>query len=104
MSVLTIPYAIDDGHFNILVVLSETNIARIKQHDPCELATIELHEACGERFKNLRLRDVILTYVEPSEVDEVMRLAYEGKLVELAKMVMRGYTYRPGDNFEPVRI
>lgn len=98
MSLYTIPYRFDAKHFNVVVVLSERNIERIKERDPAEILTREIAQACGTAFTKLVLKDVIITYATPEEMRRVSQLLGAGMLQEALKLLTRGYRYRPDEN------
>jgi hypothetical protein len=106
MSVFTIPYQVDDDHYNVMVVLADVNIARLKLRDPVELCTQALHETCGKPFAKLRLRDVVITYATVEEIKAVTVMLDAGEGHKALRLLTRGYKFRPeeGDDSPAVLL
>lgn len=95
---MVLPVAINDREFDLWIVLTPENLARMCQYDPAELVKANL----GEPWTGMQIRNVMLTAVTDEEARELparSRANLEGAL----RWLSRGFKYRPeaGDHDEP---
>lgn len=99
---LIIPAHHPNGDFDLLIVLEQENIDRIKEYDPAELKWNELGY-----FSDVKPRSIQITFGSPEDIKKIHELAKVGKPVEAIKLVTRGWKFRPesGDHdFGPVSL
>jgi hypothetical protein len=93
---LTIPFQVKPGEFNVFVCLKDDNIARIKSYDPAEVS--------AEKFglAGRKLNTVIIGYVTDEEEAEILRASI-ADIPKLLHKLSRGFAFKPkeGDNDIP---
>ena len=98
---LMIPLNCSNGDFDLIVVLEDENIARMKQHDPAEILWKQFP------FSTLRPKTIQIAYATPDEARKISELAQSGNIAEVVKLVASGWKFRPeaGDHdFGPVSM
>jgi hypothetical protein len=93
----SLPFRINDTEYSLFVVFEDENIERIREQDPAEVHLPLL----GDRwYKELRLRDVIITYANAEDLKTFHDLCMQDKAREAMQFLCRGFRYRPdrGDN------
>lgn len=94
-----IPFMVDEGHFNIFVVLEDENLRRMKAYDPAQFA---LDKLPGE-WRSRKLNVVIIGYATPADLAHVKHLADAGVPDAVLVFLSRGFAFRPdlGDSDKP---
>lgn len=88
---LTIPLKISESEYVLFVALQDSNIERIKRYDPAQIRPAKF----GGDWRNLKLREIHITYATAEDEVEVTRLCQEGKAMEALKHLTRGFSFRP---------
>jgi hypothetical protein len=99
MLLLPVPWK---GKLKLLVVLQDENVERIKQHDCAEVIWAHLGQ-----YQNMRPESITIGYASPDEMQQIVKWAEAGEIVECIKLVTGGFKYRPeaGDHdFGPVSL
>lgn len=97
---LMIP-VLNKGRVDLLIVLEDDNIERIKQYDPAEVKWSQIP------WPDVRPRTIGIGYATAEEIKKIHKLAEEGKPQEAIKLVTRGFKFRPerGDHdFGPISL
>lgn len=94
-----IPFVTEQGRYNVFVVLEDTNVERIKGHDPAQFSTAKL----PPEWRARKLDTVIIGYANPHELDRVRTLIAQGNAASALEYLSRGFAFRPdkGDNDSP---
>lgn len=85
---LLIP-VLNNGRVDLLVVLEDDNIERIKQYDPAEVKWSDLP------YWAVRPGVIGIGYATADEVRRIHEFAEAGKPEEAIKLVSRGWKFRP---------
>ncbi len=88
---MCVPFAIDDKHYSVFVVLEDENLERMRAYDPAELVLSKVEG----NFPGKRLKDIVIGYATAADVAEVLRLANDGKPREALKYLSRGWAFKP---------
>lgn len=88
---LILPLPRTDGKFELVVVLEDENIERIKRYDPAQFEMEKVTED-GERIGLARLT---IAYASPADLLWIRELVERGKNGEALKFIARGWEYRP---------
>lgn len=91
------------NQINLVIVLGDDNLERIKQYDPVEVIWHELPWRVSSRFPHT----IAVAYATREELELIERLAKDGKQEEALQLVTRGWRFRPelGDHdFGPVAL
>ena len=97
---IAIPLAVAPGQFDLIVVLEDENLERIRDHDPAEQDVLRLPDV----WRRQRVRRIQIGYLTPDEMREGMeRLESDRNPVRLLQMVFARWKFRPekGDNDMP---
>lgn len=100
---ICIPFSINQGRFNVLIVLEQDGIDRIKEHDPAEVNL----RAMPEPYRSMTLDEVHITFGTADDIRFIMSQEPGGTgLKEVLKRMTRGWKYRPelGDNDGPPQM
>jgi hypothetical protein len=92
----------ESGEFNLIVVLEDENIARLKEYDPAEIKWADLREYSG-----LKPRTIQIAYGTPEDIKRIIELVRQDKPIEAAQLISRGWKFRPeaGDHdFGPTSL
>lgn len=96
----TIPLQVNPQEFDLFVFFEDENISRIKEYDPAEVVKKHLPGL----FQKLQIRNVVIGYVAPGEMDAVFTRLQNGEDVRaVLRTLTRGFRYRPdqGDHDAP---
>lgn len=85
----TIPFMVSATHFSLMIVLLQEGIDRIRAYDPAEVPLKEIPPMPGT------LKDIIITYATPEEMQTVIQLTKAGKGFDALRLLTRGYRFRP---------
>lgn len=98
---LVLPFQISETEYNVVVILEDENIERIKEHDPAEIHT----KLFADKFASRELKGVMVAYASPSEKENLIALVEQGDLPKVFSILSRGFKFRPekGDHDEPYR-
>ena len=103
MLLLPIPHP--GGLIDLLIVLEDENLVRIKEHDNAEVHWQQLPT------KGMTLRTIGIAYANPEEAKKIYEWAEEGKVQECVQLLLKqsreGFRYRPelGDHdYGPMTI
>ncbi len=99
---IMIPLAWPDGSFDLIVVLEDENLERMREYDPAEIKWRDLG-----KFSQYRPKTIQIGYGTSEDVKKISELSQQGKVAEAIKLVSRGWKYRPeaGDHdFGPVSL
>ena len=88
---MILPVQLTPDSYSLFVLLEDDNIERIKEYDPAEINIYKLTKPWSE----LKLLDVVVTYLAPADKDEFLRLCTMSNRREALKLVTRGFRYRP---------
>lgn len=91
---LTIPFKVSDLHYSIMVVFQDENLERIRAYDPAEISVPQIEQEMTLSH-NLRLKDVIVTYANPADMEHLEELWRQDKGHEALRFLCRGWKYRP---------
>jgi hypothetical protein len=80
-----------DGTVNLVIVLGDENVERIKQHDAAEVIWQQLPWKYSSRLPHT----IGIAYATSQEMQNIEQLAREGKNQEAIDLVTRGFRYRP---------
>lgn len=105
---IMIPAIREDGYWDLLLVLSDGNIDRMKQYDPAE-ANLKHIKNCQPADIDMRkLQKVVVCYATHEEIENIMGVQNDNwyEAVEKIKRLFRGFKYRPekGDGSPTVEI
>jgi len=98
---LLLPIPLPSGKLNLLIVLEDANLERIKQHDCAEVNWRDLREHA------LRAPDKIgVGYVNPEERERLYKMAKKGDMAGCLRLVTGGFQHRPeeGDGALPTKL
>lgn len=92
---MTIPLQVNSVEYDLVIVLEDENIERLKGYDPGEVDISKLGP-----FSNLRVRRIQITYANPEEVKLIGLCNTRGQLAGILNNLSRGWKFRPelGDN------
>jgi hypothetical protein len=76
---------------NLVIVLGDDNIQRIKQYDQAEIIWQEL----PWKYSSRRPHTIAVAYATADEMQAIDGLAREGKQQEAIDLVTRGFQFRP---------
>jgi len=80
-----------NGTVDVLVVMGEENMRRIREYDPAE---ISWHEFPPE-YRNRMPGTIAITFATAEEMERIEKLAMEGRKGEAFELVTRGFRFRP---------
>jgi hypothetical protein len=80
-----------DGSMDLLIVLGDDNMERVKQYDPAQIEWHKLPQYFSRRLLNI----VAVGYATASEMEQIKGLASQGRQAEAFALVTRGFKYRP---------
>ena len=94
-----IPTKVNDREYDVLVVLDDDGIERIKRRDPAEIVSKKF----PPEFRGLRMRNVGITYAEENEIEEILARVRSGDIAGVLRYLTRGFKFQPekGDTDEP---
>lgn len=87
----------EPGYMNVVVVLDEEGLMRVRQHDPGEL---DLRKLPAE-WQGLKIKTVSIAYEDRLGQQKVLELMRAGKLREAMQHLFRGFKVQPGDDDAP---
>lgn len=87
---MSVPLKINDREFDLFVILEEQNLARIRAYDPAEIVKSYL----GPPFDAMQIRNVMLAFASPEEVQDLPRRFSENPRAAL-RWLSRGFRFRP---------
>lgn len=91
---------LNEREYDLIIVLDDANIERIKQYDPAVIETIKTRSQTGGR----RVRNVMISYMTAEDEAHIMRMHAEGaSILDVTTYLSRGFAYRPdlGDHDGP---
>jgi hypothetical protein len=88
---LLLTQVLRNGTVNLLIVMSEENIERIKQYDQAEVHWGQLPPEYSMR----KPRTIGVGYATEAEMVQIEKLVMKGKKDEAFALVTRGFKYRP---------
>src|SRR5262245_19621931 len=88
---LTIPLRINPQEYLLFIALQDANIERIKAYDPAEVVPAKF----GGEWKNLKLKEIHITYATADDERMITALCKEGKVKEALQHLCRGFKYKP---------
>jgi hypothetical protein len=92
--VTVIPFQLDEREYSVFVVLGDDGVERIKAYDPAQLNIWKL----PEYWRRLRLRDVLIGYATPADIERMMEMIQrDGNPLEALRFLSRGFEFRPAD-------
>lgn len=94
---MALPLPISEREFDLLVVLEQENLDRMRAHDPGEV----IKSSMGGPWAAMQMRNVILAYLPPEERTQFLELMAED-VNAAVQWLSRGYRWRPeaGDSEE----
>lgn len=92
MMMIPIPH---DGILDLLVILEDENLERIKQHDNAEVNLQQLQMLNGIHLQKSKPRFVWIAYANPAEVARLHELRSQGRIEEALKLLTGGFKFRP---------
>lgn len=87
---MTIPLQVNSGEYDLVIILEDENIERLKGYDPGEVDISKLGP-----FSNLRVRRIQIAYANPEEVKLIGLCNTRGQLAETLNNLSRGWKFRP---------
>jgi hypothetical protein len=90
---LVVPFAVERDFYEVIVILQDHNIARIRAYDPAEVPV----SLVSPSFPGRRLKRMYVTYANSEEAARIEQLARLGRGAEALKLVTRGYRFLPDD-------
>lgn len=99
-----IPFQVSNFQFNVMVVIEDENLERMKAYDPAQLAIDKL----GFPWSTLTVKTVLIVHATPADLKHIDELARTGQAVRAVEYMSKGFTYDPGkgdndDPYKPVR-
>ena len=88
---IAIPFQVSETEWSIFIALQDDNLERMKQYDPASVTIAK----CGEPWTHLKLRDVIIGYATPADLDHIFELQRNGHGREALQHLSRGFRFRP---------
>ena len=88
---LTIPIQRSASEFDLYVVLEDENLKRIRDYDPCEIATSKL----GPIWNAMRLRTVCLYFATADEIKVLTSIQDRTGVLKFIDCLARGFKFRP---------
>jgi len=97
---LLLPIPLPNGKVNLLIVLEDANLERIKQHDCAEVNWSYL----GVPVRNPE--KIGVGYVNPEECAQLHEMAKKGDVAGCLRLVTGGFKHRPdaGDGALPTKL
>jgi hypothetical protein len=86
-----VPIKRDDGSYTLFIILDDSGLDRLKDHDPSHL---EIHRM-GEPWVSLKMNDCMIVYATQEELFQIDHCPTGKEIVELLKHMTRGWKHRP---------
>ena len=94
----TIPFQVSATHYRVVVILTDNNLDRMREHDPAAFLT----ENLGAPFRNLRLEGFAVAYADAAEQAEFLRRVQSNEEVgTILSWLHRGFMVKPEDHDGP---
>ena len=98
---LLLPIPLPNGKVNLIIVLEDANLERIKQHDCAEVNWSDL----GDHAVRTPVK-IGVGYVNPEECARLYKMAKKGDVAGCLRLVTGGFKHRPeeGDGALPTKL
>lgn len=87
----------DEDWYDVILVLTDDTLERIKTHDPAEFDTRKVLD----KYRAHQLRQIVLCYESETDMVQLFKLLKDGRIVDALKFLHRGFKVLPGDHDGP---
>lgn len=87
---MTFPLQLTQDEYDLVIILEDENIERLKKYDPAEIVGKNLGS-----FAKLKIRNIQICYATPEETMEISNCHTIGEVAKAIRKLGRGFRYRP---------